>query len=205
MQSDYLCVYFLSNYCIMTCGSTVWHYLMHTPAHTIYCTPISEFAVTTGLNFPCSGLQGAVSRVNEVLHLPQTAYGHVIDGQSGKNGWTESGKYQSGEQRGGWGGRERDGMTDDEGRAGSWFHDCWSPSEPSSVAHGIANEICAFSLLSMRNGWGRMREARWRERWKRKNKCKGRCLVKEVRRNNKMLTESDEKMKKDGEGQTYRE
>lgn len=26
-----------------------------------------------------------------------------------------------------------------------------------SVAHGIANEICAFTLLAMRNGWGGMR------------------------------------------------
>ncbi len=44
------------------------------------------------------------------------------------------------------GGKKRDGMTDDEGRAGSWFHDCSSPSEASGVALSIANEICAFTL-----------------------------------------------------------
>lgn len=39
----------------------------------------------------CSGLHGAVSRVKEAL---QTAYGHVIDGWSGKSGWLDGGRYQ---------------------------------------------------------------------------------------------------------------
>lgn len=69
------------------------------------------------------------------------------------------------------------GVTDDEGSAGSRFHDSWSPSEPSSVAHGIANEIKVFALLAMRNGWGEMRGDRWRERWKSKGK-KRRCTGK---------------------------
>ncbi|CAB1435417.1 unnamed protein product [Pleuronectes platessa] len=39
-----------------------------------------------GLNLHCSGLQGAAARVKEILHLPQTAYGRVRAGYSGKYG-----------------------------------------------------------------------------------------------------------------------
>lgn len=77
-----------------------------------------------------------------------------------KEGMERGRKFQWEGQRGGW----RDEMTDDEGRAGSWLHDCWSPSESNGVAHGITNDICAFW---MRNEWegmrGRERDGRGRK------------------------------------------